>query len=104
MEQEVFHSVKIKAMEVGDLQLDLNRAYGRVSWGFILLILIQIGLPFRMMKWIMGYVNSMSYDVLVNCSPTDIFQVERGLQQGFLLSPFLFLLVIEGLSRLLLKA
>ena len=75
-----FHSVKLNDMEVGDLKLDINRAYDQVSWGFLPLILIQIGLPFKMMKWIMGCVNSMSYDVLVNCSPTEIFQVERGLR------------------------
>ena len=85
------------------MQLDLNKAYDRVSWGFLRLILIQIRLPFKMMKWMMACVTSVSFVVLVNVNPSEFFEAERVLQQGFPLSPLLFLLVIEGFSQLLLK-
>lgn len=39
--------------------------------------------------------------VLVNHSPIDEFKLERGLRQSDLLSPFLFLLVTEGLHVLM---
>jgi hypothetical protein len=42
--------------------------------------------------------------VLVNGSPTVDFNVRKGLRQGDPLSPFLFLLVVEGLSALMKKA
>ncbi|XP_058733040.1 uncharacterized mitochondrial protein AtMg01250-like [Vicia villosa] len=42
--------------------------------------------------------------VLVNGSPTKEFVVEKGLRQGDLLSPFLFVLVAEGLTTLVKKA
>ncbi|XP_058765105.1 uncharacterized protein LOC131638559 [Vicia villosa] len=41
--------------------------------------------------------------VLVNGSPTKEFVVEKGLSQGDPLSPFLFVLVIEGLAGLVRK-
>ena len=46
----------------------------------------------------------MSYAMLINGKPTEFFEADRGLRQGWPLSPLLFLLVIEGLSRILLKA
>lgn len=43
-------------------------------------------------------VNSNSISVLLNGSPTDEFNAKRGLQQGDLLAPFLFLVAAEGLA------
>ncbi|PNX70324.1 ribonuclease H, partial [Trifolium pratense] len=47
-------------------------------------------------------IRSMS--ILVNGSPTADFNVGRGLRQGDPLSPFLFLIVAEGLAGLMRKA
>ena len=59
MAEEVFHSVKSKKLSICALQLDLNKDYDKVSWGFLKLILIELGLPFMVMKWIMGCVTSV---------------------------------------------
>jgi hypothetical protein len=49
----------------------------------------------------MGCVTSTNFDVLINGKPTSFFKSSRGLRQGCHLSPLLFLLVIEGLSRII---
>ena len=54
--------------------------------------------PNRWVKWINGYVEFASISVLVNESPTNEFQMERGLQQDDPIAPFLFLIVAEGLG------
>ena len=49
--------------------------------------------------WIMECVTSAKFVVLINGKPTNFFKSTRGVRQGCLLSPLLFLLGVEGLSR-----
>ena len=49
-------------------------------------------------------INSSSLAVLINDSTSSFFISERGLCQGFPLSPLLFLIVAKGLSRAILYA
>ena len=46
----------------------------------------------------------MWFSILVNCSPCAFFQSSRGIRHGDPLSPMLFVIVMEVLSRLIDKA
>lgn len=52
----------------------------------------------------MECMTTASTSVLVNGSPSGAFNLQKGLRQGDPLSPFIFLLVAEGLSLLMKKA
>lgn len=55
-------------------------------------------------KWIDSCLKSAKTSILVNGSPTKEFFMERGVRQGDPLSPFLFLIVAEGLNVVMKKA
>ncbi|GKV01549.1 hypothetical protein SLEP1_g14096 [Rubroshorea leprosula] len=55
-------------------------------------------------EWMWECLSTTRISILINGSPTSEFPVSNGLRQGDPLSPFLFLLVAEGLSGLVKKA
>ncbi|PWA74034.1 RNA-directed DNA polymerase, eukaryota, Reverse transcriptase zinc-binding domain protein [Artemisia annua] len=64
----------------------------------------QMGFPPRWCLWIRGIIQSARSAVLVNGSPTFEFYCQKGLRQGDPLSPFLFLIVMEALTNMILRA
>ena len=102
--QEVLHSIKTKNSNVMLLKIDLVKAFDRVNWTFLRLLLLQIGIPLIGVNWIMGCVTNSCFAVLVNGIPFDFFLDSRGIRQGCPLLPLLFILIIESLNRIILDA
>ena len=48
--------------------------------------------------WIKGCLHSSHTSILINGNPTDEFKISKGVRQGDPLSPFLFIMAMEGLS------
>ena len=63
--------------------------------------MIQIRLDLAIVNWIMGCVQSTSFAVLINGSPSNFFRASRGLREGCPLSPFLFLIIADSRSRII---
>jgi hypothetical protein len=102
--QESIHNIKSKKMKALIMNIDLMKAYDRVNWDFLRLVLLQVGLSLEATNWIMGCVTSTNFVVLINGAPTEFFKSHKGLRQGCPMSPFLFMLIVEGLSRLIKQA
>ncbi|GAU25113.1 hypothetical protein TSUD_274020 [Trifolium subterraneum] len=84
--------------------VDFERACDTVNWNFLEYMLIRMGFTEGWRRWIRACVFQSSMYVLVNGSTTEDFCVGKGLRQGDPLSPFLFLIVAEGLSGLMRRA
>ncbi|XP_058775361.1 uncharacterized protein LOC131649626 [Vicia villosa] len=80
------------------VKVGFEKAYDCVSWDFLWYMLERTGFGVKWRSWIEALVFNSSMSILVNGSPTRDFEVFKGLRQGDSLSPFLLLLVAEGLS------
>jgi hypothetical protein len=102
--QEGIHNMKVRKLKGAVLKIDLSKAYDRVSWLYVQLLLIHLGFEVHFITWIMSCLTSTSFAVLINGSVSPFFTPERGLKQGCPLFPLLFLLVVEGLNKALTKS
>lgn len=101
--QELMHTLQTKKQKGMILKVDLSKAFDRTNWLYLRLLLTHLGFPYVFIKWVMSCITDVPYSVLLNGEATTFFTAERGLRQGCPLSPLLFLLIMEGLSRIILS-
>ncbi|KAJ9557765.1 hypothetical protein OSB04_012379, partial [Centaurea solstitialis] len=78
-------------------KVDFEKAFDSISWSYLDSILEQMYFCPKWRSWIKACLKSARASVLVNGSPTREFPLSRGLRQRDTLSPFLFIIAMEGL-------
>ncbi|XP_062103512.1 uncharacterized protein LOC133814586 [Humulus lupulus] len=86
------------------MKIDISKAYDSIDWNFLENLLNALCFPKRFIRWIMICLRGSSYSLVLNGSIQGRFQGARGLKQGDPISPLLFVIVMDYLTRLLLKA
>ena len=93
------HSLKSRNVKWKIFKIYISKSYDRFSWLYIHMLLTHLGFEVPFIKWVMFFITSVSFSILINGSASFLFHPERGLRQGCPLYPLIFLLIVESLSR-----
>ena len=86
------------------IKLDIAKAFDTVSWSFIENTLRAMNYPDMFVTWIMRCISTAAFSVSVNGELAGFFTSSRGIRQGCSVSPYLYVIVSNVLSKLLNKA
>lgn len=83
------------------INLDKSKAYDKVEWPYLEAAMRSLSFGDPLISLNMECVIIVKYSILLNGRPRQYKTLTRGLRQGDLLSPYLFLICIEGLGSII---
>ncbi|KAL0429893.1 UNVERIFIED_CONTAM: putative mitochondrial protein [Sesamum radiatum] len=86
------------------IKLDISKAYDKVEWSFLRQVLLKLGFHSLFVDLVLLCVSFVSYSIILGGRQFGNITPRRGLRQGDLLSPYLFLLCTDALTSLISKA
>lgn len=81
------------------IKIDLRKAYDTIEWPFVESIIREPGFLPQLVTWVMACITIFTYRILINGLPSPRFQASRGLRQRDPMSPFIFAMGMEYLTR-----
>eukprot|EP00253_Pinus_taeda_P023626 PITA_23626 len=97
--QETIHSSKQRKEKGMLIKLDMANAFDRVNRSFLSKVLLSFGFSPQFVNLIKACMSNPWIAPLINGRPANFFKAKRGIRQGCPLSPFLYIIMAEALSR-----
>lgn len=86
------------------IKIDISKAFNSVQWSFLLTVLAGLNFLENFITWITKCIELASFSIQINGELAGYFKSKRGLRQGCSLSPYLFVICMQTLTKLLHKA
>ncbi len=79
--------------------MDLEKAYDRVAWLALWEVLRIYGVGGKLLGAIKSFYEEASVSVKISGETSEHFEIKVGLRQGWVMSPWLFNIYMDGVMR-----
>lgn len=97
--QEAIHSIQKNKQPSMIIKLHIKKAYDKVDWRFLSKCMKGFGFCKSWINLLFYYICTPKFSILINGNPCGFFESSKGIRQGYPLSPFFFIIMVEALGR-----
>ncbi|KAJ4750854.1 RNA-directed DNA polymerase (reverse transcriptase)-related family protein [Rhynchospora pubera] len=101
--KEILHSFSLSSFkqQAFMLKADVNKAFDKLEWSFLQMAMEYLNIPTKIITLIVSSYCRARVTININGKGNEFINPTRGLRQGCPMSPYVFIIAMEVLSRMI---